>query len=116
MNFWKVASMAAVVALFLTNGWWLFTAVDAGVTEKFRDQMLYERAGMLKQLIKVTPALSKGKTKPEIVALLEQSSGKQSFEKDNHTVVGWIVLKFTSEGELEKVGPAWSYDEGVSPL
>lgn len=73
MNIWKITTLFLVIALLGTNGWWLHNAIDAGVTNKYQNQMMYERSGMLDQLISVTPELASEKNKNEIVTIVKKA-------------------------------------------
>lgn len=69
--------------------------------------MMYERTGMLKQLIAVVPELSSDKSKNVIVAIVQKSSDLDPFEKEGAVWIGWIGLQFNEKGKLMKVIPSW---------
>lgn len=107
MKIWKITTLLLIIALLGTNGWWLYNAIDAGVTNKYRDQIMYERSGMLEQLISVIPELSSDKSRNEIVAILEKSTESESFEKEGAVWIGWVGLEFNDTDKLIKVIPIW---------
>jgi hypothetical protein len=107
MKIWKITTLLLAIALVGTNCWWLYNAIDAGVTNKYQDQMIYEQTGMLKQLIAVTPELSSDKDKTEIVAIVQKSSDLDPFEKEGAVWIGWLGLQFSDKGKLIKVIPPW---------
>ena len=94
MKIWRITTFVLIIALIASNGWWLYEAIDAGVTNKHQEQMMYERTGMLKQLISATPELSSEKSKNEIVTIVKKSTDKKFFEKEGTVWVGWTGLKF----------------------
>lgn len=107
MRIWKIATFVLTIALIGSNGCWFLTAIDAGVTNKYQRQMMYERTGMLKQLISVIPDLSSGKSKKEIVAIVKRRTDLEPFDKEGAVWVGWIGLKFDEKDTLVNVLPAW---------
>jgi hypothetical protein len=107
MKIWKITTLLLIITLLGTNGWWLHYAIDAGVTNKYQDQMMYERSGMLEQLILVTPELSSDKNKNEIVDIVKKSTDSEPFEKEGVVWVGWIGLQFNDTDKLIKVIPTW---------
>ncbi len=107
MRIWKIATFALSAALIGSNGWWLLTVIDAGVTNKYQGQMMYERTGMLKQLISVIPDLSAEKNKNEIIAIVQKSTDLEPFEKEGTFWVGWTGLQFDDKDKLVKVIPSW---------
>ena len=107
MKIWKITTFVLIIALIGSNGWWLYSAIDAGVTNKYQEQMMYERTGMLKQLISVTPELSSEKSKNEIVTIVKKSTDLEPFEKEGAVWVGWTGLKFDEKDKLVKVIPSW---------
>ena len=107
MKVWKSAVLILAIALLGTNGWWLHQSIDAGVTNKYQGQMMYERTGMLKQLISVTPELSTSKTKNEIITIVKKSTDLEPFDKEDVIWIGWIGLKFNDEDRLIKVIQTW---------
>ncbi len=69
--------------------------------------MMYERTGMLKQLISVMPELSSEKSKNQIIAIVEKSTELEPFEKEGAIWIGWIGFQFDDQGRLMKVIPSW---------
>ena len=116
MKLWPTLITILALALIITNGWWFYGAIDSGVTDKYQEIMLRERAEMLKDLMAVSPQFAKGKNKEEIISLAESATGEESFEKDGAVWVGWLGLVFNKEDDLVEIIPTWSYVDGTPPL
>jgi hypothetical protein len=98
-----------VLLLIVTNGFWLYGAIDQGVTLSYRDQQVYELEETRKQLMAVMPKLASNLTKEDIVSMASEHTDQEVFEKEGCTWVGWIGLKFSEKGSLQSVSPSWSY-------
>ncbi|WP_455205480.1 hypothetical protein [Kaarinaea lacus] len=109
MKLWPVLTVLLLFALILSNTIWIYTGIDSAVTDGYENQLLYERTETLKSLLSLTPKLTQGKTKSEIVAIAESTIGEQSFQKDGITWIGWLGLKFDQQGQLTEITPTWSY-------
>jgi hypothetical protein len=107
MRIWKITTFVLIILLIGSNAWWLYSAINTGVTNMYKEQMIYERTEMLKQLISVTPELSSAKSKNEIVSIVKKSTDLAPFEKEGFVWVGWTGLKFDNEDKLVKVTPSW---------
>ena len=116
MKLWPVLTVLLLFALILSNAFWIYTGIDSAVTDGYENQMLYERNETLKSLLALTPKLTQGKTKSEIVAIAESTIGEQSFQKDGITWVGWLGLKFDPQGQLTEVTPTWSYGDEIPAI
>lgn len=68
---------------------------------------MYERTGMLKQLISVIPGLAAGKSKNEIIGIVRTSTGLEPFQKEGAVWVGWVGLQFNEKEKLVEVIPSW---------
>ncbi|MDJ0818798.1 MAG: hypothetical protein QNJ58_21490 [Desulfobacterales bacterium] len=107
MKIWKITTIVLTIALISSNVWWLHSAIDVGVTNKYQEQMMFERSGILKQIISVTPELSSAISKNEIVTIVKKSTDLEPFEKEGVVWVGWTGLKFDDKNKLVKVIPSW---------
>jgi hypothetical protein len=103
---WAVIGLA--LALVGTNAWWLYRAIDSGVTAMYREQTCTEHQEALVQSLAVI-RLAKGRhLRKEMVetarAALPESG--EPFDKDGETVVGRLALKFDQDGAFVDVhGP-----------
>ena len=111
MRLWRTLAIGLLLALVLSNAWWLYAAIDEGVTHKYTDQMLYERGETAKTLAAALPTLTAGKSRRDIVAALETASGQEAFEKDGATHVGWVSLVFDKTGALKEARPIYVGEE-----
>ncbi|MCG7964768.1 MAG: hypothetical protein N0E54_18850 [Candidatus Thiodiazotropha taylori] len=98
-----------VLLLIITNGYWLYGALDQGVMLSYRDQQVYELEETRKQLMAVMPKVARNLTKEEVVTMASEHTDQEVFEKEGCTWVGWIGLKFSEKGSLLSVSPSWSY-------
>ncbi len=46
------------VALLISNGWWLYGALDRASIEKYHDQMLWDRLEALKDALAALPVVA----------------------------------------------------------
>ena len=111
MRLWRTVAIGLLLALVLSNAWWLYAAIDEGVTHKYTDQMLYERGETAKALAAALPALTAGKSRDDIIAALEAASGDKAFEKDGATHVAWVSLVFDEAGALKQARPSFVGEE-----
>lgn len=82
-----------------SNGWWLYHAIDQGVTDMYREQTMYEAANRVTALSVIATETVRGKTKTEASALLQRLfPGKAPFEKDGALHTTWITLTLSKEG------------------
>ncbi|MFK7844556.1 MAG: hypothetical protein AB8G77_04585 [Rhodothermales bacterium] len=112
MRLWPTVSLLLVLLLVGSNIWWLYRELDDITTSKYQGQMLYERSESLKSLQAIIPDLASGKSKEEIVELIEEVLKEEGYEKEGATWIGWLGLTFDDDGQLVKVMPTWSpYEE-----
>jgi hypothetical protein len=101
----KKTAIILGILLLISNGWWLYHAIDQGVTQTYRDQESYELEKRQKQIINMMPALSENLSKEKVIEIASRYSDMQKFEKDGCIWVGWVGLKFNDKGKLESVSP-----------
>jgi cell wall-associated NlpC family hydrolase len=102
-----IASLA--IALVASNGWWLYTAVDAGVTASYREVSFRDHREALSQTLAVLPVAADLKaTRADVLAAAAKvAASKTSFEKDGYVWVGRLGFGFDASGRVNKVAPAW---------
>ena len=116
MKLWPVLTVLLFFAFILSNAFWIYSSIDSAVADGYENQLLYERTETLKSLMSLTPKLTQGKTKAEIITIAESTIGEQSFQKEGITWVGWLGLKFDQQGQLTEITPSWSYGDEVPAL
>ena len=106
---WPVATFALVALLVLSNVAWAYRALDAGVTNTYREQTTRETCLALKQALDVFPRLAPQLTRNATLAAARQThpNGEQPFEKDDEIVVGYLTFRFSGAGTLTSVGTGW---------
>ena len=100
-----------LILLLTTNAFWLYSAIDNGVTASYRDQQIHELNETRKQLMAVLPELSAGLNKDEIVSISKKHTNLEPYEKDGCSWVGWLVFKFDENNKLQSVSTVWYYDD-----
>ena len=89
------------VLLLATNGAWLYFAVDAMVTEKYRQQEEYERKHRNEALTTLASHLVHGMTKDEVRSILEEKFPEDLiFEKEGHLIGGWLSFELGSDDRI----------------
>jgi hypothetical protein len=97
----KALIAALAVLLIGTNAWWLYHAVDHGVTLAYRDQMLYEMANRASALSEISSHFLKGKTRAEAAALLQGLfPADQPYEKEGALHTTWLSLQLGANGTV----------------
>lgn len=104
-------SIILLIGLLLgTNGFWLCSSIDQGITGTYRDQHVNDLERTQEQLIEAIPRLTSQLSKQQIITILTQYSNNEPYEKEGCTWVGMLGLKFSDDGVLEAVTPSWSFD------
>ena len=98
------------LALVVSNAYWLYRVVDAGITLSYRDDSLQDHREALAQALAILPVVASLEAAPQdvIAVATEASRATRSFEKEGYLWVGQLGLRFDSNGRLEAVAPAWS--------
>ncbi len=104
---WLVKWIAVVLGclLLLTNGFWLYSAIDLAVTEKYRQQGEYEAENRIKALESLCNKLVSGMPKPEAETLLNSLSPDfEVYEKEGRLNTIWLSFKLDESGHVAKEG------------
>jgi len=90
------------VALIGSNLWWVYHAIDAGVTAAYQDDSFRAVSTALKQHEAILPLVLEGKrNKAEIVAAAKAAANDpEPFEKEGVTHIGRVGLKFDAKNRL----------------
>jgi hypothetical protein len=103
MNQWKVSFFVAVVVLIATNIFWLYSAIDAGVTYTYQQVSLDEKSKAVGMLSALVVKGGQQYTKKDIHHILCQVN-KDAFivEEENLMDVDSVKFFFTN-GKLSEV-------------
>jgi hypothetical protein len=109
----KISTLSIVLlagALVVSNAWWFYQALDAGITATYRDVSFRDNEEALAQAIAVIPvAIRRDATREQVIAAATTAAKfSDSFEKDGYVWVGKIGLKFNDAGRLESVAKSWA--------
>jgi hypothetical protein len=101
----KWIAVALGLLLLITNGFWLYAAIDLAVTEKYRQQGEYEAENRIKAIEGLCNKLVSGMPKPEAVTLLNSLSPDfEVYEKEGHLNTIWLSLKIDEHGNVAEEG------------
>jgi len=96
---WQAAVLA--IALVGTNGWWAFRSIDQGITNTYREQVLYEYEHRVEALQTLADIAVKGKSAAEAHQLLRSLFPKEApYERDGSLNTAWIALSLSPEGRV----------------
>lgn len=100
----KLAIIGLVVALILSNAWWLYKSIDFGVTYTYQQASLEYKSEALTQALALLPIVSDPKSSRELMIQTALSGRGRSeiFEKDGYVWVGRLGLKFDKNGKFVK--------------
>ena len=84
MNKWKLSFFITLLALLVTNAFWFYTAIDAGVTYTYQQVSLDDKSKSVKMLGELIVKGGKKYTKKDILHILRQAN-KEAFivEEEN---------------------------------
>lgn len=104
-----LAIAALVFALVAIGGFWLYTAIDEGVTATHQGIALDDHARALRQLRAVTPVAARpDATREDVIAAARASEpDSEPFEKEGFLWIDRIGLRFDDAGRLVEVRPGW---------
>lgn len=107
----KTAILILSMLLLLSNAFWLYRIVDAGVTLSYKNLRLSDLEETRKQLTATFQEIAKEKKKVDIVQAASKFTDQEVFEKDGCTWVGWLGFIFDADDTLTSVSPTWSYGD-----
>jgi hypothetical protein len=96
-----------LVALVVSNGWWLIWLVDAGISATHREVTLETYRKAATALVALAPVAARADATPEQVveAAKRAAHDHMTFEKDGAIWVAGLGLKFGTTGRLVEVVP-----------
>jgi hypothetical protein len=97
-----VAISLLAVALVISNGWWAYRTLDAGITSTYQSTSLEESQQALAQALAVIKAnAGSNPSRAEIIAAAKAAWPEvEPFEKDGYLWVGRLGLRFNEAGRL----------------
>ena len=104
MNKRVVGVVILAVTLLATNAWWLYGAIDFGITHTYAMDSCELTTQELAQLKAILPlVIRSGSTREEIVAAAQLEPWHAPFEKQGAVWVGQLGLRFTPDGHFVEV-------------
>jgi|SRR3989344_4619629 len=103
MNKWKVSFFVALALLVATNIWWLYSALDAGVTYTYQQVTLDEKSKAVEMLGALVAKGGQQYTKKDVLHIFRQMN-KDAFivEDENQIDVEGVKFIFVN-GKLSEV-------------
>ena len=101
---WKWVSIVLLLVLLLTNGFWLYLALDWGSGEKYRQQTAYERENQVEALKSLAEHFISGSSKVDLAdTLAEVFPDEDPFEKEGAANCLWLSFPISPEGLVEGI-------------
>ena len=103
---WKAASFALGVALVGTNAWWLYCAIDAGITATYREVSVRECEAQADQLEVIANRYVAGKPLREVQPFLfSTAEAAHTFPQpeEQMIVVGALALKLDPDNTVKSL-------------
>jgi hypothetical protein len=96
------------VALVVTNAFWLYKVIDSGVTSSYLSDSYHEARLTALQALAILPVATRVDSSQQdvVAAAAKAGGGSDPFEKDGYTWVGYIGLKFDTNGRLVEAKPS----------
>lgn len=105
----RIAIAVLAVALLVSNVWWAFRLIDAGITHTYTGVTLDDQKEALTQALTLLPVVARpGVTRDEVVAAARLPGDTvDAFEKEGFVWIGKIGLRFDARGQLVEARKAW---------
>ena len=108
----KKISLMLVILLVVTNGYWIYSAIDRAISKTYADASFNSLQGAHNSLISLSTPLLLGRTSAEIRSLAKgKFSEDEIFEKpkggdagEDLLVVGWLTFYLDSQGRVTRIG------------
>lgn len=97
-----VLTVALLVALVASNGYWIFRIVDKSITDAYASQSSEATEEALKQALSILPIASRvDSTSDQVIEAAKMAAqSRYTFEKDGFIWVGRLGLRFSKTGRL----------------
>lgn len=97
----SIAIILLSALLIGSNAWWLYNALDSGVTHTYAMQVCNEQDLALRQALSLLPvAVRPNATREAVIAAARRGGDESVFDKDGFTWVGGLGLRFDADGRL----------------
>jgi len=100
-----IAISVLAVALVVSNAWWAYQLLDAGVSYTYQGASLEESQQALSQTLAIIYLMSSGDASRDqiVTAANKARSAGEPFEKNGFPWVGQLGLRFSDDGKLVEV-------------
>jgi hypothetical protein len=104
-----VTIIALSSLLVFSNGWWIYSTLDQGISLTYLGVSLEDNQTALSQSLFLSKLLGEGRTaKADLVSEMEKKFViTDSFEKEGYVWVGKVGLRFDSRDRFIEARPAW---------
>ncbi len=103
MNKWKLSFFIILIALVVTNSFWLYKAIDAGVTYTYQQVTLEEKTKAVEMLGALLVKDGQQYTKKDVLYILRQLN-KDAFIVEEENLINIDGVKFIFiNGKLSEV-------------
>lgn len=105
----KLTIVGLGVVLVVSNVWWAYRLLDAGISHTYLGTSLEDNKEALNQTLVLLPVVAQAGTSREKIISAARPAGDSiaPFEKDGFVWVGRIGLKFSNDGKLIEATRAW---------
>ena len=103
----SITTTFLLLALVATNGWWVYQAIDVGVTATYQDVARRQTEGALEQVLAVVPVACSNNKELIIQAAKPEHYKSEPFSQEGFIWVSNIGLAFGPAGNLVEVAKAW---------
>ncbi len=87
------------ILLLATNAWHVYRGLDEGVTQGYRDDVLYETANQLVATTQICTAFFRGKQKDQALGFLkERFPSNLVYVKGSAIYTEWLALRLDARG------------------
>ena len=99
MTKWIALILGAL--LIVTNGFWLYSAIDLAATDKYNQQLEYESLHKIEALQNLCTKLVAGMPKSEAIKLLNDLSPDfEAYEKEGRLNTIWLSFGINQQGNV----------------
>jgi hypothetical protein len=97
-----IAISLLAITLVVTNAWWAYRLLDAGVSYTYQGASLEENQQALSQALAIIKVLGTNNASREQIVQAAQAAwpSTEPFEKDGYLWVGRLGLRFSQAGHL----------------